>query len=237
MRSYILVTFIFSITLFFAPGILRAQQLQGSFQGGSWLDAYVQIQQTVTPIGGSVFQTGGQFGVGGTGMPTNTNLITSGQTNLINNPDIANQNSFSTDTVNGGTNQNQFNGQTSTTISTVVPDNSGTCPTSFVTVLDILLFFKCIITVSIIPLLFAIAISVFVWGIVQYIKNAADAKKREEGRNFMIYGVVSIFVIVSMWGLVGFLRNTFSIGNGQVLLPRTPRQNVIITPIAPTSPQ
>ena len=52
-------------------------------------------------------------------------------------------------------------------------------------------------------------------GIVQYIKNAADSKKREEGRNFMVYGVVSIFVIVSMWGLVGFLRNTFLVEQGR----------------------
>ncbi len=202
----------------------RAQQLQGSFQGGSWLDAYVQIQQTVTPIGsGSVFQTGGQFGVGGVGVQSNTNPVVSGQTNL-NSADLANQNDFSTGTTNNVANPNQFNSQTSNTISSSIPDNSGTCPTSFVTVLDILLFFKCIITVSIIPLLFAIAISVFVWGIVQYIKNAADSKKREEGRNFMVYGVVSIFVIVSMWGLVGFLRNTFFGGTGAVFLPRTPQQ-------------
>lgn len=203
--------------------LVHAQQLEGSFQGGSWLDAYVQIQQTVTPVGGSVFQVGGQFGTGGTGVPANTNPMISGQTNL-NSTDLVNQNDFSAGTTNGTANPNQFSGQTSNTISSSVPDNSGTCPTTFVTVLDILLFFKCIITVSIIPLLFAIAISVFVWGIVQYIKNAADSKKREEGRNFMVYGVVSIFVIVSMWGLVGFLRNTFFGGTGAVFLPRTPQQ-------------
>lgn len=245
MRSYILTIFIFFTTLFFAPGILHAQQIQGSFQGGSWLDAYVQIQQTSTPIyGSSVFQQNGSVNNLNTSMNgadfqqtqslIQTQSFINTPTNL-NSPDLVNQNAFSTGATNGTANPNQFNGQTSNTISSFVPDNSGTCSTTFVTVLDILLFFKCIISVSIIPLLFAIAISVFVWGIVQYIKNAADSKKREEGRNFMIYGVVSIFVIVSMWGLVGFLRNTFSLGNGQVLLPRTPRQNVIITPIVPTS--
>ncbi len=206
----------------------HAQQIQGSFQGGSWLDAYIQIQQTSTPIyGSSVFQQNGSV----SNLDTNMNGADFQQTqSFINRPtnlnsaDLVNQNDFSTGTTNNVANPNQFNSQTSNTISSSIPDNSGTCPTSFVTVLDILLFFKCIITVSIIPLLFAIAIGVFVWGIVQYIKNAADSKKREEGRNFMIYGVVSIFVIVSMWGLVGFLRNTFFGGTGAVFLPRTPQQ-------------
>ncbi len=213
-------------------------QAQGSFQGGSWLDAYVIIQQSVTPIGGggngggnSLFYTGGQFGTNGVGVPSSAHPFVNLPSNLnspdlvnqasnLNSPDLVNQNAFTEGATNGVANPNQLSSQPSSTITSTIPNNSGSCPTKFVTVLDILLFLKCIISVSIIPLLFAIAISVFVWGIIKYIRNAEDSKKREEGRNFMIYGIVSIFVIVSMWGLVGFLRNTFFPNSaGQIFIP------------------
>ncbi len=216
----ILLTVALTFFYLMSAGSVHAQA-QGSFQGGSWLDAYVQLQQTVTPIGGSSFQMGGQFGNanGYGGVQNNINPIVSGQTNL-NSADMVQQQDFSTGTTNNVANPNQFSTQSTNTITTTVPNNSGACSTNFVTVLDILLFLKCVITVSIIPLLFAIAISVFIFGVIKYIRNAEDSKKREEGRNFMIYGIVSIFVIVSMWGLVGFLRNTFFPNSaGQIFIP------------------
>ncbi len=86
-----------------------------------------------------------------------------------------------------------------------------TCSNNFNTVVDIIEYAKCIISGALIPLLFAVAIGVFIWGVIQYLKNTTDPKKREEGRNFMIYGIVSLFVMISIWGLVGFLVNTFGV--------------------------
>lgn len=86
-----------------------------------------------------------------------------------------------------------------------------TCSNNFTTVVDIIEFVKCVISGALIPLLFAVAVGVFIWGVIQYLRNSADSKKREEGRSFMIYGIVSLFVMISIWGLVGFLGNTFGI--------------------------
>ena len=89
---------------------------------------------------------------------------------------------------------------------------------------DLLCYITGIINDSIIPLIFALAVVSFVWGTVQFfILNAEDEKKREQGRQFMIWGVVALAVMLSVWGLVGILRSTFDPnGNNSVLPQVTP---------------
>lgn len=64
---------------------------------------------------------------------------------------------------------------------------------------------------SVIPLLFAVMLLVFLWGIFQYffIKRE-DPAARKEGAQFMMWGVIGIAVVVSMWGLVSLLLGSFS---------------------------
>ncbi len=62
------------------------------------------------------------------------------------------------------------------------------------------------------PLLFLIstlALLYFVWGVTKYIYHSGDAEKRTEGYQMMIYGIIALFVMVSVWALVGVLSNTF----------------------------
>jgi len=86
-----------------------------------------------------------------------------------------------------------------------------TCPGGTDTVGHLLNFFTCIISQSVIPLLITLAIVFFIWGVGQYMLNANDSTKREEGRKFMIWGIISLFVIVSIWGLIKLLTGTFGI--------------------------
>ncbi|MFT5360117.1 MAG: hypothetical protein ACI88L_000599, partial [Candidatus Paceibacteria bacterium] len=60
----------------------------------------------------------------------------------------------------------------------------------------------CLLT-RVIPLLVTAAVVVFVYGIVTYIRNAENAEKRKEGNLFMMYGLIALFVMVSIWALVG----------------------------------
>lgn len=69
----------------------------------------------------------------------------------------------------------------------------------------------CLINRFLIPLLFAVAILVFIWGVVQFIAHADNEEKRTQGRNFMVYGIISLFVMVTIWGLVNVLSNTFGV--------------------------
>ena len=53
------------------------------------------------------------------------------------------------------------------------------------------------------------AVIYFLWGVVKYVKHGGNKEKREEGVKTMFYGVIAIFVMVSLWGFVNILLNTF----------------------------
>ena len=65
---------------------------------------------------------------------------------------------------------------------------------------------------SIVPLLFALMLLVFLWGVFQYffIKRE-DPAARTEGTQFMLWGIIGLAVVTSMWGLVNFLLDSFGI--------------------------
>jgi hypothetical protein len=68
-------------------------------------------------------------------------------------------------------------------------------------------------------LLVAAAVVYFIWGVVQYINRGEDEGARREGANKMWYGIVGLFVIFSVWGLVGIVSGTFDLDNSQPTLP------------------
>lgn len=56
------------------------------------------------------------------------------------------------------------------------------------------------------------ALIYFIWGLYNYIeKDAGDVAKRTEGMHRMTMGVVALFAIISVWGLVRFLQNSLGI--------------------------
>jgi len=63
-------------------------------------------------------------------------------------------------------------------------------------------------------IIMSLALIYFFWGLAQYILSAGDDAKKGEGRNIMIYGVVALFVMVAVWGLVGILKRTFIENSG-----------------------
>jgi hypothetical protein len=60
------------------------------------------------------------------------------------------------------------------------------------------------------PVIVSIAVLLFLWGLVKYIATADDAESRAESRGLMVWGVIIIFVMVSLWGLVNFLVDLFA---------------------------
>ena len=64
-------------------------------------------------------------------------------------------------------------------------------------------------------LVFGLAVVIFFWGVVKFIFNAANSDDHREGINLMIWGIVSLFVMSSIWGLVGILQATFDVDNRQ----------------------
>lgn len=60
-------------------------------------------------------------------------------------------------------------------------------------------------------ILAALALLVFFWGLVKYLAKADDEKAKEQGKNTMVWGVVALFVMFSVFGLVRFLMTSFGI--------------------------
>jgi uncharacterized membrane-anchored protein len=52
------------------------------------------------------------------------------------------------------------------------------------------------------------------YGIVLYIFRAGDETKRKEGLSFIYYGIIGLFVMVSVWALVSVLSNTIGASFG-----------------------
>ncbi|NBD74154.1 hypothetical protein GVX82_03905 [Patescibacteria group bacterium] len=63
-----------------------------------------------------------------------------------------------------------------------------------ITVLDI--FIGVIVT---------LALLLFFWGVALFIFNAGDDTKRAEGKKRMIWGIIALFVIFAIWGIIALL--------------------------------
>ncbi len=79
--------------------------------------------------------------------------------------------------------------------------NSGT-PKDFT---GILCIFIDLITTAI-PIVAGLALLFFFWGLAKFILKADDETAREEGKQVMKWGIVALFVMVSVWGIVAFLQ-------------------------------
>jgi hypothetical protein len=69
----------------------------------------------------------------------------------------------------------------------------------------------------VIPLIFAMAVVVILWGIAQSVSGSEE--KRAEGKAIIVWGVVGLFAMLSIWGLVNILVGTFDLDNSRVVIP------------------
>jgi len=66
-------------------------------------------------------------------------------------------------------------------------------------------------------LLFAVSTAYFVYGIVKFLSlDPGDASSRKEARNAIIWGIVGMVVMFSVYGLIRFVLTTFGISANDV---------------------
>lgn len=63
----------------------------------------------------------------------------------------------------------------------------------------------------IIILMFAIALAVFAFGVVRYVWQPENEEERSKGRTSMFWGIIGMFVMVSVYGILRLIINTFGI--------------------------
>lgn len=60
-----------------------------------------------------------------------------------------------------------------------------------------------------VPVLVALALLYFFWGIASFVLKADDQEELKKGRSRMLWGVVALFLILSIAGLIGVIQQTF----------------------------
>lgn len=66
-------------------------------------------------------------------------------------------------------------------------------------------------------LIMAFAVLTFIWGIYNYyFKPDAD---RGEAMNYVLYGTIGFFIMLSFWGLVNIIKNTLDLDNTAPSIP------------------
>jgi len=74
---------------------------------------------------------------------------------------------------------------------------------------------KAYILNPIIGFMFAVAVVMFIYGIVEYIWSADNEEKIAVGKKHMIYGIIGIFVMIGVYGILNILSGFWwEIGSG-----------------------
>lgn len=67
------------------------------------------------------------------------------------------------------------------------------------------------ILAAVVPFIIALTVLAILWGVFLYVTKGDDEEKRKEGQRFIAYGILALFVMVSVWGLVNVLDRTLGL--------------------------
>jgi predicted membrane channel-forming protein YqfA (hemolysin III family) len=60
-------------------------------------------------------------------------------------------------------------------------------------------------------LLLAVALVVFIWGVVSYFRNIDNADERKIGIRHMIWGVIGLAIMISFKGIIAIIKNLIGV--------------------------
>ena len=69
---------------------------------------------------------------------------------------------------------------------------------------------------QIIPIIMILATVVFLWGVVMYVVAGGDEDKVKTAKQYIILGLIGLFIMVAVWGVVKALVNTFGVSGGVI---------------------
>jgi len=98
------------------------------------------------------------------------------------------------------------------------------------TLIDLIGEFQNIID-ALVPFIISLAVFAILFGLAKYAFKAGDPKAQDEGRRIIFGGIITLFVMVSVWGFVTILQNFFF---GAGYTPTAPTVDEL--PLLPTTP-
>jgi hypothetical protein len=73
------------------------------------------------------------------------------------------------------------------------------------------------------PIVVGIALLAFFWGLAKYIFAGAEDDK-VAGKKIMIWGIIALFVMISVWGIIEFIGTSLGISeNATINVPEVPQ--------------
>jgi hypothetical protein len=81
-------------------------------------------------------------------------------------------------------------------------------------------------------ILVTIAFVIFFWGVAKFILAAGDSKALAEGKQFMFWGVIALFVLLSWLAIIKFFSGQFEFGGNTdpIQLPTNDNYSIINYP-------
>lgn len=68
-----------------------------------------------------------------------------------------------------------------------------------------------------IPILFTLAFIVFFWGLSKFILSSGNQADLEKGKNYMIWGVLALFILLSFRAILSLVSNEFEFGGARAI--------------------
>lgn len=62
---------------------------------------------------------------------------------------------------------------------------------------------------------FSLGLLIFVYGVVEFLIALSKGGETKEGKSHMLWGVVGMFIMVSVFGIIHLLNSTFGFGLGR----------------------
>ena len=68
-------------------------------------------------------------------------------------------------------------------------------------------------------ILIILSVLYFLYGLSKYIRTDLGDSDKEEAKQVMFWGIIGLFAIVAMWGLVTIIQKTFNLDTSTINLP------------------
>jgi hypothetical protein len=79
------------------------------------------------------------------------------------------------------------------------------------------------IVARLVPFAVGLAVVVFFWFLIKFVINSNEPEAKNANLKGMGYSILALFVMVSIWGIIGFLGSVFGINQGgNVPIPGVP---------------
>ncbi|HVY35681.1 MAG TPA: hypothetical protein VG982_00140 [Candidatus Paceibacterota bacterium] len=63
---------------------------------------------------------------------------------------------------------------------------------------------------------FIVAFVIFLFGIMEFLRGAANEEKRTKGKQHMMWGIVGFLIMFGVWGIINILLGTFGIKGASI---------------------